>query len=201
MRIPYLQKIRRSLSFKLGFAVALGVLVTVGTMSIYAYVQERRSAVRREFADLQALSRDLASRIDLSLASGKILAAHLACTRDVMDFLGQSRPGGKSQEACQDWLDLQLRQTPGISSIFILSPTGQCVVSTNRKFIGHNYSFRPYFQEAAAGRLTLSDWSVGLIDRVPHIDSSAPVRIQGKVAGVLVTEFPVEEIDQAVHSA
>ena len=201
MLISYVQKARRSLSFKLSIAVALVVLVTVGLMSVYAYNQERRSAVRRELADLHALSKDLATRIDLSLASGKILAAHLACTRDVTDFLGRSGLSEKSQKACQEWLDLQIQQTPGISSIFILSPTGECLVSTTKKYIGHNYSFRPYFQEAEAGRPFLSDWSVGILDGIPHLDSSAPVRLQGKVVGVLVTEFSVDTFEQAMRSA
>ncbi len=198
---PPFQKIRRSLSLKLSLAVAMVVLVTVGLMSLYAYLQERRSATRRELTGLQALSKDLATRIDLSLASGRVLAAHLACTRDIMDYLGGNGHAGKEQQTCQDWLDLQIRQTPGISSIFILSPTGDCLVSTNRKFIGHHYAFRPYFQEAIAGHLFLSDWSVGLIDRVPHIDSSAPVRVRGRIAGVLVTEFPVGSFEQAMRSA
>jgi len=201
MLIPDIQKIRRSLSLKLSIAVALVVLVTVGLMSVYAYVQERRSAVRRELADLHALSKDLASRIDLSLASGKVLAAHLACTQDVMNYLGPGGHGEKGQKTCQEWLDLQIRQTPGISSIFILSSTGDCLASTNKKFIGHNYGFRPYFQEAAAGRLFLSDWSIGLIDHIPHLDSSAPVRLQGKVVGVLVTEFPVASFEEVIRSA
>jgi NADH:ubiquinone oxidoreductase subunit 6 (subunit J) len=74
MSNSYIRKIRRSLSLKLSIAVALLVLVIVGLMSIYAYGQERRSAIRREFANIQALSQELATRIDLSLASGKILA-------------------------------------------------------------------------------------------------------------------------------
>ena len=189
MLIRPVQKIRRSLSLKLSIAVALVVLLTVGMMSVFAYVQDRRGADRRERASLQALSKDLAARIDLSLANGKILAAHLACTRDVLDFLGQGGRGAESRKTCQDWLDLQLRQTPGISSIFILSTTGDCLASTNRAFIGHNYNFRPFFQEAMAGRCVLTDWLIGLVFRTPHIDASAPVRIHGTIAGFLVTEI------------
>ena len=199
--LKLVRRIRTSLSLKLSFTVALVVLLTVGLMSLYAYFQDRRSAVRRELADLQILSKDLATRIDLSLGGGRVLAVHLACTRDVQDYLGQREPSANSQKACQDWLDLQLRQTPGISSIFLLSPTGDCLASTRRAFIGHNYGFRTYFLEAAAGRPTVSDWSVGLLDRMPHIDSSAPVWIQGRIAGVLVTEFPMEPVEQAVRAA
>jgi PAS domain S-box-containing protein len=201
MLIPQVQKIRRSLSLKLSIAVALVVLLAVGLMSIYAYVQERRSAGRRELANLQTLSRDLAAQIDLSLASNRVLAAHLACTRDVQDYLARGGRGRRAQETCQAWLDLQLQQSPGISSIFILSPAGKCLASTHRAFIGHTYDFRPYFREAAAGHPTVSDWSIGLLDRTPHIDSSAPVRVQGRIAGVLVTEFPVDTIERAVRSA
>jgi PAS domain S-box-containing protein len=190
----------RSLSLKLSCAVALVVLPIVGIMSIDAYVQGRRGAVRRELSDLQSLSKDLAGRIDLSLASGRDLAAHLANTRDAMDYLGHGGRAGQAQKACQDWLDLQLRQTSGISSILILSPTGECLASTNRDFIGHDYHFRPYFREAMAGRVTLSDWNVGLVFRLPHLDVSAPVRLHGKIAGILVTEFPVDAVEQAIRA-
>ena len=197
--LPY-HRARRSLAFKLSSAVALVILLVVGLMSVFATLQERSNAVRHELVELQTVSKELAARIDLSLASGQELAAHLACTRDVTDFLGPAGDRESGRQAFQAWLDLQLQQTPGISSIFILSPMGVCLASTNRVFLGRNYSFRPYFQEAASGRTGVSDWSIGLVARLPHIDSSAPVRIDGHIAGVLVTEFPVDQVERAIRA-
>ena len=196
---PLFQKARRSLTLKIGSGVALVVLLTVALMSLYAYAQERRSAVQRELAALQAVSRGLEGRIDLALANGRTLPAHLANTRNVMDFLEPGGHGPAGQKAFLEWLDLQFRLTPGLSSIFLLSPTGECLASTNRFYIGHNYSFRPFFQDAMAGRPHLSDWTLGLLFGIPHLDASAPVRIRGRIAGVLVTEFPVDQIEQAVR--
>ena len=187
----------RSLSFKLGVAFALVILVVVGCMGAYTYVQDRRNAVRHEITELQILSSQLAARIDRSLAIGKGLVDHLARTRDVWQYL--EHPAGPEQAACLAWLDVQARQTQGLAAIFIMSPAGRCLASSNRAFIGHDFSFRPYFQEAMAGHPAASDWMIGSVVKEPRIFSAAPVRQGGRILGVLVAEFRVDEVEQAVR--
>jgi PAS domain S-box-containing protein len=188
-------------SVKLGASVALVVLVTVGFMSGYAYVEDRRNALQHEVTELQILSEDLATQVDQALANGKGVAVRLALAPDVLGCLRDKNPAKREQEACRAWLDLQLHQTAGSSALFLLSSEGRCLVSTNQAWIGHPFSFCPYFQRAMAGRQAVSDWMIGPISNTPHIDSCAPVFLQGNLAGAVVAEFPAEAEVQAIRAA
>jgi PAS domain S-box-containing protein len=183
----------------LGVAFALVVLVAVGCMGGYGYVQDRRNAFQHELTELGILSQGLATRIDHSLATGKGLVGNLACTEDVERFLG-AKPDQASRATFQRWLALQVGQTPNLATIFLLSPTGDCLASTNPAFLGRNFGFRPYFQEAMAGRFSASDWMIGTVTRLPRICAAAPVRLGGRIQGVLVTQFLVDEVVQAIRS-
>ncbi|MDP2876514.1 MAG: cache domain-containing protein, partial [Holophaga sp.] len=188
-----------SLAFKLGAAFVLVVLMAVGGMGAYAYSLARRSAVQQELDSLRTLSFELSSRINLSLAAGRGLADHLASTRNVQDYLGQRERSGQAHYAIQEWLDQQAGKTQGLSAVFVMSPEGKCLASSNRLFEGRDFSFRSYFQTAMGGHLAASDWIIGSVTRTPRIFSAAPVRLQGRIAGVLVTEFLVDEIEEAIR--
>jgi C4-dicarboxylate-specific signal transduction histidine kinase len=199
MARPSPRRALNSLSFKLGFAFALVVLAAVGCMGGYAYVQGRRNALQRELTELQTQSKELAARIDRSLAAGKGLVDHLACTRNVEDYLALDRTRYR-QDSFQEWLDLQVVEAKGLSTVFLLSPRGRCLASSDRSFVGHDFSYRPYFQEAAAGQFAASDWMIGTLTRSPRIFSAAPVRLRGRIVGVLVTEFQVDDVTEAISA-
>ena len=193
------------LSFKIGSTFAVGVLLAVVGMGVYAYSWARLTELEHGLNELATHAREGATRIDLYLASGRGLAEHLAATRDAQGFLeGLSRgrvPRGL-QEGMEAWLDLQQQavRTRGLSAIFVMSPEGRCIASSTRAFEGRDFSFRPYFQEAMAGHLATSDWVIGSVVHTPRVFSAAPVRSRGRIVGVLVTEFLVEEVEKAVGS-
>ena len=195
-----IQTVMGSLAFKLGAAFVLVVLVAVGGMGASAYFWVQRSTVQHELDNLRILSSELGARINLSLATSRGLANHLAHTRDVQDFLNEKRGGMKAQGAIQEWLDLQLGGTRGLSAVFILSPKGTIIASSDRSFVGADVSFRPYFQQAMSGDQAISDWVIGSVTRTPRIFSAAPVRHQRRITGVLVTEFLVDEVEAAIRS-
>ena len=57
------------------------------------------------------------------------------------------------------WLDLQAGQTPGLSAVFIMSPEGRCIASSDRTVIGHEGSFRPYVGVDVSGAMTRTSQS------------------------------------------
>ena len=197
---PFLKKPLQSLSFKLSVAFALVVFSTVSMLSVYLYIRDRRNELAHEQTDLQILSAGLATRIDRSLAGGKGIVVHLSCTRDVQEYVANLGRGGQVQETFQHWLDLQVHQTPEVATLSLLSPDGVYLASSDRALLGQNRGYRPYFQEAMAGRSFVSDWTLGAQTRVPHIYSSAPVRLGGRIAGVLVAGYPVDEVEQAIRA-
>ena len=124
-----------SLAFKLGAAFVLVVLVAVGGMGASAYFWVQRSTVQHELDNLRILSSELGARINLSLATSRGLANHLAHTRDVQEYLNEERRGVKAQGTIQEWLDLQLGGTRGLSAVFILSPKGKIIASSDRSTV------------------------------------------------------------------
>ena len=186
-----------SVSLKLGFAFAAVLLLGVLGMGIYSNQRARQQAIRGELATLALLSERLAGQVDLYLSSTRSLARHLALSQNVERFLAV-RPKGREAEALNQWLGLQSEQAPGLADLFLLGPDGTCLAASNRNFIGQNYAFRPYFQEAAAGHAYSSDWMIGTVTRVPRLFSAAPVLSGTRLLGVLVTVYDARELERAV---
>jgi len=189
----------RPLSLKLSSAFAAVLLLGVVVMGIFSAQRARQQAIREELATLNLLSERLGGQVDAYLSTTRSLARHLALTQDVTRHLA-SRPTNRDTAAFNAWLDSQAAQTPGLSAIFIMAPDGACLASSNRAFIGHNFAFRTYFQEAMAGRHYTSDWVIGSVTRTPRLFAAAPVQVGAHIAGVLVTEFQVEDLERTVRS-
>lgn len=193
----------QSVSLKLSSAFAAVLLLGVLGMGIYSSKRVRQQANQEELAALALLSERLAGQVDTALSTTWSLARHLALTRDVAGFLA-SRPRGAQAEAFNAWLARQAGQTRGACAIFVLGRDGVCLASSQRAFIGHSFAFRPYFQEAMAGKPSASDWTIGAVTRAPRLFSAAPVRsgVQAgaRIIGVLVTEYDVAELEHTIHT-
>ncbi|HJW44019.1 MAG TPA: cache domain-containing protein [Geothrix sp.] len=190
---------RVSVSIKLSVAFAAVLLLGVLGMGTFAHLRARQQAVRGELATLALLSERLAGQVDAYLSTTRNLAQHLALTQDVTRFLA-APPSQRRVEALNQWLDLQALGVPGPSAIFVMAPDGTCVASSTRALIGENFGFRPYFREAVAGRPHSSDWFLGRVSRTPKLFSAAPVTQGGRVVGVLVAQYEVQELEAAIQS-
>ncbi|MBP1772594.1 MAG: Signal transduction histidine kinase regulating C4-dicarboxylate transport system [Holophagaceae bacterium] len=186
-------------SIKLSVAFAAVLLLGVLGMGTFAHLRARQQAVRGELATLALLSERLAGQVDAYLSTTRDLARHLALTQDVARFLA-TPPGQRRAETLNHWLDLQAMGGSGPSALFVMDPEGTCVASSARNFLGENFGFRPYFQEAMAGRAYSSDWFLGRVTRTPKLFSSAPVILGGRVVGVLVAQYEVQELEAAIQS-
>ena len=86
----------------------------------------------------------------------------------------------------------------GAAVAYLMDHTGTTIASSNRNapdsFVGQNYHFRPYFQQALAGDLG-SYFAVGITSKKRGYYASYPVRDQdGKIAGVAVLKMGMEEL-------
>jgi C4-dicarboxylate-specific signal transduction histidine kinase len=187
------------LSMKLSVAFAATLLLGVLGLAVFAHQRARKQAIAGELATLVLLSERLAGQVDTYLSTTRGLAGHLALTQDLERFLS-TRQDPRAMQAFHAWLDLQARGTAGLSAVFVMGPDGTCLASSNRPFVGRNFGFRPYFQEAMAGTLHTTDWFIGSVTKTPRVSTAAPVRVGGRIAGVLVTEFDVEELERMVRS-
>ena len=89
------------------------------------------------------------------------------------------------------------------SPAYIMDPTGTVVASSNRNspdsFVGHNYSFRPYFQKALAGHLGRY-FALGVTSKKRGFYAAYPVRDPtGKIVGVAGIKTTLENFLQELQ--
>ncbi|MHA6491825.1 sensor histidine kinase [Pseudomonas borbori] len=94
----------------------------------------------------------------------------------------------------------QLNAAAGSTVLYLLDDQGDTLVASNWRdwssFVGNNYAFRPYFQDAvrqSSGRY----FAVGVTTGIPGYFLSHAVRDEeGRVLGVLVVKLELEELQR-----
>ncbi|MFZ0052205.1 MAG: PAS domain S-box protein, partial [Desulfobaccales bacterium] len=91
------------------------------------------------------------------------------------------------------------------SLTFIHDQTGTCIASSNREapdsFVGHNYSFRPYFQQAIAGQPGRY-FALGVTSKKRGFFASYPVRDpMGKIVGIAAIKTTLARFQQELRES
>ncbi|MFO7818808.1 MAG: diguanylate cyclase [Halanaerobacter sp.] len=103
-------------------------------------------------------------------------------------------------------VNLLLRNTKDLldlNTVYLMNSNGDVIAgtthgNTKETFVGNNYSFRPYFQEAMAG----NDYVYGAVGKVSQERGfyfSKPVRKDGRILGVLVIKIDLKKIDRILQ--
>lgn len=175
--------------------VAAGIVVTYGRgLATRAYVdqdyQRGQTTLRLAVAALQG-----------QLSRFEALPALIADHDDVKELV--SRP---ADPILAERVNEYLKQINGLlhsADIYIILPDGNTIAASNYDrpvtFIGENFSYRPYFQEAAAGREGRF-YAVGTTSQKRGYFYSAPIQVGGKVAGVLVFKVDLDAIEASWQS-
>ena len=95
------------------------------------------------------------------------------------------------------------QQRFGASVAYLLDTAGTCIASSNRdapdSFVGHNYAFRPYFQQAIAGQPGRY-FALGVTSKKRGFYASYPVKDPtGKVIGVAVFKMTLDRFQQELQ--
>lgn len=84
------------------------------------------------------------------------------------------------------------------SDIYVMTPDGNTIVASNYdqpvSFVGENFSYRPYFQDAIAGKPGRF-FALGTTSLKRGYYFSAPVKVDGAVLGVVVFKIDIEPIE------
>jgi two-component system C4-dicarboxylate transport sensor histidine kinase DctB len=84
------------------------------------------------------------------------------------------------------------------SDIYVMTPDGNTIVASNYdqplSFVGENFSYRPYFQDAIAGRPGRF-FALGTTSLKRGYYFSAPVRAEGRIVGVVVFKVDIDGIE------
>ena len=91
------------------------------------------------------------------------------------------------------------------SPAYILDQTGTCIASSNRdapdSFVGHNYAFRPYFQQAMAGQPGRY-FALGVVSKKRGFFAAYPVRDPvGKIVGIAAIKTTLDRFQQELRES
>jgi len=104
--------------------------------------------------------------------------------------LSASPPGQRAErkQRVLDLLDRLQRSHPHVVFTYLLDREGNCIAASDRKLIGHNYSFRTYFQRGLRQPSYVSGTylPISTTNPSPTISITSPVRDGQEVVGVAV---------------
>ena len=138
----------------------------------------------------------IASNINNTFSFSRRSAAALAGSPWVAPIFLRLSP--ENLQKANSVLDLY-KNSLNLSVCYLMDSTGLTIASSNRNapdsFVGHNYAFRPYFQEALAGRPTIY-LAYGITSLERGFFASHPVKDgQGRIIGVAVIKKNVTEVE------
>ncbi|WP_421868523.1 ATP-binding protein [Motiliproteus sp.] len=93
----------------------------------------------------------------------------------------------------------EVRTITGASDIYLMAPSGQTLASSNwdtpASFVGKNFHYRPYFQQAMAGDEGRY-FALGTTSRKRGYYFSHPIRSADAVVGVVVVKIDLNDIEE-----
>ncbi len=96
---------------------------------------------------------------------------------------------------------LSIRNGADLNATFLMDRHGLTLASSNywlpSTYIGHNYGYRPYFQDALQGRLG-TFYGVGATTGEPGFFLAAPVENDGEIIGAVTVKIDLENFEAAL---
>lgn len=118
----------------------------------------------------------------------------LASTRSVQGLLTAPSPAAVKEE--NEVLEETARNVQ-LDVIYVMDINGNCLAASNWRardsFVGHNYAFRPYFEEALAGQ-TGRYIAKGITSKKAGYYLARPVTVGGEIRGVVVAKMSFDAL-------
>jgi two-component system C4-dicarboxylate transport sensor histidine kinase DctB len=93
----------------------------------------------------------------------------------------------------------QVNEVIGASDTYLMSAEGVTIAASNwsqeRSFVGRNFNFRPYFQDAMAGK-SGRYFALGTTSKKRGYFFAYPVEHRGKIYGAVVVKIDLNEIEE-----
>lgn len=173
--------------------IVLGLLISVwlaGRLGEQRAWQERSIEGQGQLQLYQQTLHTLVERF-------RSVPALLALDKDVRSLL-RSPEDQHLRQSLNERL-ARLNQAAGSSVLYLIDRHGDTLAASNwdeaSSFVGHNYAFRPYFQDALQdvwGRY----FAVGVTTGVPGYFLSHAIEQNGVVTGVLVVKLELEDLQR-----
>ena len=189
-------------SYKLIIVLLSVSISAVVLFSIANYNNSSKYILTLEKNNLSEKSLIIQKQMDHYLSQSANFIFGLGTNPRILNFLSD-RSYEKTDEINFLLDKIQNFNSDEYSAIFLIDKSGFCRASTDRRFIGTDYSFRLYYQNVIDKRnnLFVSDYSIGLRSLIPGIFFSIPLEDDnGFFTGVLVVKisgnYLQEKIDE-----
>nr|WP_282577114.1 sensor histidine kinase [Sinorhizobium meliloti] len=169
---------------------AAGLIAVQGTaVATRSYMQEASSQA------------NTALRLAVAALSGHLnryqaLPALIADHNDVKELV--TRPRDRRLRGAVNSYLKEINELLKSSDIYVITPDGNTIAASNydgpTSFVGENFSYRPYFQDALRGDQSRF-YALGTTSLKRGYYFGAPVRVGGEIRGVIVFKVDIETIE------
>ncbi|BCH25383.1 sensor histidine kinase [Mesorhizobium sp. L-8-3] len=170
-------------------AVAAVVAVLVGRLATRAYLDEAAARGQTTLRLAVAALRGHMNRFEP-------LPALIADHDDIKELVADPGNAGLRARA-NDYLE-EINALLQSSDIYVMVPDGETIAASNHQgpasFVGGNFSYRPYFQDAMTGEQGRF-FALGTTSQKRGYYFSSPVRIGGAIRGVVVFKVDLDAIE------
>lgn len=168
---------------------------------LFAVVYQGGAWATRSYMGEASLQASSALRLAVSALSGHLsryepLPALIADQDDIKELI--AHPDDK---ALRDAANVYLKGINGLlesSDIYVITLDGNTIAASNydlkASFIGQNFSYRPYFQDAAMGRQSRF-YALGTTSLKRGYYFASPIRIGARISGVIVFKVDIDSIE------
>ncbi len=185
--------------FLKGSAIWLVTIVaTVGILAAAAYVPLERYLMSRIAAESEARLRITVEGLASTISSIQPLPKLIAERPILVDTLRDPQ-----NEGLVPFVNEQLRLTAfslGVSDVYLMDIGGTTIAASSYRqewsFVGKNFGYRPYFQQAVEGGLG-QFFARGAISGERGYFIAAPVLDNTRILGVLAVKLPVDPFEEA----
>ena len=177
------------------------VIIGLGTSAWIAYeassVAVSEALVEQQAIAVDALGRELSGLVD-------------SCRRDVeLDadsyeimryFASQDAERESALEAVRRMFESRISRRPLLQTLSLVGPDGAVLASNRKDGNAINVSSRDYFRKAMSGEVAISDVFASGIDGNPIFVVAAPVRVSGRIAGVVYSAVKLQGLSEGAVS-
>ena len=172
--------------------LAFSFLLVVIQTTLVSRTQGYESLQQRSSADLNRYILSLQQKLDRYKDLPSLLASH---SKLVNALLQPNDEFVKGQASV--YLE-HVNSAIGAADVYVMDKQGLALAASNwaeaRSFVGKNYSFRPYFQDAIAGKPGRY-FALGSVSKKRGYYFSYPVYFRSDIVGVVVVKIDLNDIE------
>jgi two-component system C4-dicarboxylate transport sensor histidine kinase DctB len=167
-------------------------LFLMAQVSVLVRQQAIQDVKQRSAADMNRYALSLQQKLDRYKDLPQLLASHSELLNTLLH-----QADSDARMRANLYLE-KVNTTIGTADAYLMNAAGETIAASNwskeRTFVGQNFSFRPYYKDAVAGQAGRY-FALGTTSNKRGYFYSYPVRIAGKVAGVIVVKIDLNDIE------